>query len=350
MTPTVPDVQVADSSPALEVPRESSDYAEWRQTGKLPAQPKAAPTPAKETPAEGVEPKENTAPASETGTHQEKRRDNSAAARLTELLHDLKNAGYTPAELKTLKREAQKPESTAPPAKAATEQTAKPDGLKAPEKPDPTKFKTYEELEAARDKYFEDLADFKAQTAIQKYQQGEAQKVSMEKTRGDIAEAAKRYGETTGKVIEQASLAMVSNGEYHIPRAVADIVDGSAVWADLVYTIGSDPGELQAFIQLANSDPAAAIRKAVLMEGMVKAELEKGDKAADPDTERGESGKFVSHKAPEKKESSAPPPAREVSGRGTAPPDAVDRAVKENDTRSYFRLQNEKDMRSRSRR
>ena len=348
MTPTVPDVS-AESSPALEVPRESSDYAEWRQTGKLPEKPKAASTPAKEIPAEGEKPQENTAPASETGTHQEKRRESSAATRLNEILQDLKNAGYTPVELKNLKREAQKAEPPAPPAKAATEQTAKPEGLTPPTKPDPAKFKTYEELEAARDKYFEELADYKAAAAIQKDRAERAADAARETTFGKIREAQARYGPEAGKVIKEAALAMVENGLYKIHPAVADLVGTSSVWADLTYAIGSDPAELQKFIQLAKSDPGAAIRRAVVMEQMVKDELAKGGKLELSETERDDSGQFVSHKSPEKKESSAPPPAREVSGRGTAPSNPLERAVKENDFSSYREQQNEKAMKKRFR-
>jgi len=63
------DVQT-ESSPVLQVPRDSAAYAEWRQTGKLPeakSQPKGESAPPKESSAEGQEPNGKAAPVSQTG-------------------------------------------------------------------------------------------------------------------------------------------------------------------------------------------------------------------------------------------------------------------------------------------
>ena len=171
------DVQTESSPVTFEVPRDGAAYAECRQTGKLPeakpAQPKGESAPPKESSAEGQQPKEKAAPVSKTGKQDQERqkppRDN-AATRLTELLEDLRKAGLTPAELKTYKREAQKAAEQVEQPKAAQEKTENPTELKPPTKPKAEDFKTYEEFEAAKDTYFEDMADYKAAKKFQEFQ------------------------------------------------------------------------------------------------------------------------------------------------------------------------------------
>ena len=351
--PDTPDAQQAESSTAvLEVPRDDAAYAEWRQTGKLPAPP------AKVTPSGSPEGDSSTsekpAPAPEAGTkNQEKTkpRDN-AAGRLTELLADLREAGLTPAELKAFKQTYQrKQEQAAEPQKiAAPEKTENPAELKPPVKPKAEDSKTWEEAEAAKEKYYEELADYKARKAIQDYRQEQAQTAANASVHEKMMEAKGRYGDDAVGIIRDT--AKTFTGDQQIPQAVKEIVGGSAVWTDLLYTLGSKPEDLDAFIQLSKSDPGAAIRKAVVMEGLVKEELAKGAKPAtagksgDEASPRDERGKF---KVPEKKESDAPPPAREVSGRGTPPPDGEARAIKDNDARSYMRIKNDEELRARRR-
>lgn len=344
-----PDASAA-SSPALEVPRTSAEYAEWRQTGKLPAQPKSeASAPSTDHSAAGEKPAEKPAPASEAGKGTQEKpkpaRDN-AAARLNELLDDLRRAGYTPAELKTLRREATKTDQAAAPAKPATEQTANPAELKPPTKPKQEDFKTYEEFELARDKYFEDLADFKAQKRVEEFQQQQEQKAAQETVRQKMEEARTRYSSDPEAVNTISATARAITGDQQIPLTVKAILDQSPVWPDILYTLGSKAEELASFIELSKSNPGAAIRKAVLLEQLVTQELAKGAKpsAGEGATQRDETGKFVAEKPPEKKkEPAAPPPPTEVSGRGTPPPDEVEGAVRNNDFRRYRASQNARD-------
>jgi hypothetical protein len=345
-----PDAPVAESSPAIEVPRDSADYATWRQTGRVPAAksapPKADPAPAKESSAAGDKPAEKAAPASEAGTHQEKNkpRDN-AATRLNELLEDLRKAGMTPAELKVFKREAQKDSAEPPKDKAAPEQTANPAEMKAPVKPKQDDYKTYAEYDAAKDKYYEDLADYRAAKRVEAYQQEQQQRASQASVHEKMTEAKGRYGDEAVGIISATARAFT--GDQQIPQAVKAILNDSPVWTDLLYTLGSKPAELDGFIQLAKSDPGAAIRKAVLMEQLVQTELAKGGKKPEAGGEdavvRDDSGKFKKT-TPEKKESDAPPPPKEVSGRGTPPADEVERAVKTSDFAAFKRSQNARDL------
>lgn len=348
----------AESSPAFEVPRDGKAYAEWRLTGKLPeskpAQSKEASTPSSSE--SGEKPGEKAAPASEAGKHNQEKGGkprSNAETRLNELLEDLKRAGLSPGELKTFKREAQhqttqQQQQSAEAAKTASEQTAKPAGeLKPPEKPKQEDFKTYAEYDAARDKYFEDFADYKAAKKLEDFRAEQRQQAAQASVHQKMVEAKGRYGDEGIGVIRETAKAFTADQQ--IPQAVKALIDQSPVWSDILYAIGSKPDELQGFIALAKSDPIGAIRKAVLIEQLVKDELAKGGgKAAEDETEgakRDDSGKFVSSKkAPEKKESDAPPPPREVSGRGTPPPDEVERAVKDGDARAYFRAQNARDL------
>jgi hypothetical protein len=202
----------------------------------------------KESSAEGQQPKEKAAPVSETGKQdQEKQkppRDN-AATRLTELLDDLKRAGLTPAELKTYKREAQKAAEQVEQPKAAPEKTENPTELKPPTKPKAEDFKTYEEFEAAKDKYFEDMADYKAAKKFQEFQVEQARNSAYQKVQQKLSEAATKYADDPSAVqtIQETSRTLVSDQQ--IPLAVKAIIDQSDVWPDIVYTLGSKLEELR---------------------------------------------------------------------------------------------------------
>jgi hypothetical protein len=330
----------AESSPAataFEIPTDSEGYSNWRTTGELPAKPKAASKESTPAPGESAPPSEKTAPASEPGKHtQEAKPRSTAETRLNELLADLKKAGLSPAELKTFKREAQREAQADDKPKAASETTAKPAAsteLKPPDKPDRANWKgTWEELEAAMDKYHEDMAEFKAQVAVQKARQEDAQKAETERMQQKLEDAKKRYGaEAEPKIIETAQAVF---GDKEVSNAVKIMLGSSDIITDLVYVMGSDAAEFAEFISLAKSNPAAAVRKLVLVEKLTKDELAKGasGKQATPAEEtgtpaRGEDGKFLPAEAPAKAKSKAPPPPGEVSGRASAPPDEVTSAI-----------------------
>lgn len=343
------DAQQADSSTAdqstktFEIPKSGDAYTDWRLTGKAPeAKPKAASTPAKETPAEGDKtPEGKTAPASETGTktqeHKEQKTKSAAQTRLDEILADLKTSGLTPAELKTYRKTGNLPQDkTAAPAQG-TEQTVNPaSDLKPPAKPDPTKFKTYEELEAAQAKYIEDLVAYSSKKAIADHQAEQRKKEALKVINEKLEDARKRYTDADSVIFPTNTAIFNDQG---VSPAVKAIVGDSPVFVHLLYALGP---ERDAFVQLAKTNPSAAIRRAIVMEQLVTAELGKGDKAAETteSTARGEDGKFL--KPPEKQVTKAPPPPKEVSGRGSPPPDEVDGAVKANDFRAFREAQNRK--------
>lgn len=339
-----PDVQ-AESSPApLEVPRDPAAYAEWRHTGKIPDPPAK-----EETSAQGHEkPAGKAAPASEAGKNQQEKakpRD-TAATRLAELLEDIKNTGMTPAELKTFRKQAAAAEPAPKP--QAPEKTVNPaEDLKEPEAPDASKFATYEDLDAAQKKYVKDYATWAAKKAVQDDRQAQAQERVKESVGKKMEEARTRYGDEGVSTISGAARALSTDAN----PAVVGIINDSEVWPDLCFTLGGKAEELAEFVHLSKTNPSAAIRKVVLMEQLITAELAKGGKAAEATetdgTARDHSGKFA--KPAGKKESDTPPPPHEVSGRGTAPGDEVQKAVAANDFRTFMGAQNRRDLTSRKR-
>lgn len=342
----------ANTSPApqaaIEVPTESAAYAEWRITGKLPESPSKKP-PKSEAPAtsrngsaapeEGVE---KASSASEAGEEhqQEKRSRSNAESRLNEILSDLRRAGLSPAELKSFKREFK--EAEAPP-KAVPEKTVQPADPRVPKKPIADDFKTWEEYEAARDKYFEDVADYKAAKKLEDHlaqQQAEAQN---KEVRAKMEDAKRRYGDEAEGTIKDTANALWNDQQ--IPGALKDLVGGSDVLADVLYVLGSKSEDLESFVEQARTNPAAAVRKFVLLEHLVQEELQKGKSSGEPEIPaRDESGKFTKTPPPAKPVTSAPPPPREASGRSSAPPDEVESASKDGDFARYREAANRREI------
>jgi hypothetical protein len=339
-----PAVESSPAAPAVEVPTDSAAYAEWRMTGKLPenGKPKReAPATSNGSSAATEQDAEKSQLASEAGnSQQEKRSRSNAETRLNEILADLKKAGLSPAELKSFKREATK-EIEQP--KAVPETTAKPAGLDAPKKPKADDFKTWEEYEAARDEYFENLADYKAGKKLEDWNAQHAQQAQAKELAGKFADAKKRYGdEAEGTITETAKT--LWNDQKIFP-AIKDLMGGSDVLIDVLYVMGSKPEDLDSFAQLARSNPAAAVRKFVLLEHLVAEELRKsnGSSSETDGTQRDESGKFTKS-PPAKPPTSAPPPPREASGRSSVPPDEVERAGKEGDFTRFREAANRRDI------
>lgn len=92
---------------------------------------------------------------------------------------------------------------------------------------------------------------------------------------------------------------------------------------DILYHLGKNPGELERINQL---NPVAQARELTKIELKVSG----GDSEKKP--------------APGKKITQAPPPANQVSGRGTVAKDAVEQAVEEGDSETYIREQNARDL------
>lgn len=327
---------VADPAPAQELQApsnpDSPEYANWRITGQIPD----APTPKSEVPAPSKS--EKVAPVSETGDRQQEPRPSKAERRLTELLEDLKRAGLSPSELKTFKREAQRTAEAAKP----TEQTVKPaEPLKRPKVED---FKTFEEYDAARDKYYESLTQQTVEKAIQTDRQRQAQEAGQREMRERLDKAKERYGDGADTRIIQTAKDIFSNE--NVNPAVKAVLNDSDVLVDVMYVMGSKAEELAEFLEEARTAPGKAIRRAVLLERLVKEELAKSVKSA-PVRETSEESEEDEEPPPAKKVTKAPAPPREARGSAATPPDEVAGAVAANDARRYFAEQNRRDLQRR---
>ncbi len=315
----------------------TAEYAAWRTTGKITPKP-AAPAAAKESSEATSKGEAESAAESDTATHQEPGK--GAEKRIKQLLAEKKELERKLAEGKPPegKTETKPVESST----AKTQEQPKPENkLEAPKKPKLDDFKTYDEYEAAKDEYFDKLADYKSQKALQDYRQQQATEAANKEFQSKFSDVVKRYPDAKEVIMPAADAIFKDQG---IPLTLRTVIDGSKVFLDLLYVLGSDKAELDSFISLAKSDPQEAIRKVVLTESLVKEQLKGTETAA----ERGADGKFKSAAesvgtAPEKKETKAPPPPHEVGARGTTPPDAADSAVKANNFRAFREAQNRKD-------
>ena len=295
----------SESSPSI--PRDPKGYADWR-AGKTPS-PETKPKSAAPAPAKKDTPSESPAPDSETGNDsQEKKTRSNADTRLTEILDDLRKAGLSPSQLKTYRVQAQKAEEQGKDLpKPPTETTAKPAASDAKKAPKLEDFKTYDEYIDAKAEF---IADAKATTAIEGYKQQLQREAAAKSMQEKIDVAKARYGDEAENTIGEAAKGIFSDKD--VAPIVKELLKGSPVFVDLLYTIGSKPEDMAAFINEAKTNPGAAIRRAVLFEKLVQEELAGvGKKASAEDSEdsaRDSSGQFVSKTPPAKKVTSAPPP------------------------------------------
>jgi hypothetical protein len=322
----------------LEVPSnpDSTEYADWRLTGKIPAAPK--PKPEDPAPSTYTVKSEKAAPVSETGISQQEPRHSKAERRLTELLEDLKRAGLSPSELKTFKREAQKTAEAARP----PEQTVKP-ADEAPKRPKYEDFKTLEEYQAAEDKYHEDATEYRIQKALKEDRARQAQEAGQREMRERLQKAKERYGEGADTRIIQTAKDIFNNGD--VNPAVKAVLNDSDVLVDVMYVMGSKAEDLAEFLEEAKTAPGKAIRRAVLLERLVKEELAKSIK--EPARKASEEPEEEEEPPPAKKVTKATAPPREASGNASTPPDVVQSAVSANDARRYFAEQNRRDLQRR---
>jgi hypothetical protein len=348
------------------LPRDAEAYANFRLTGELPAPKESKDSSgASETSKKSIDSdtadkagqKSAPAPEADKETKEQTKTRSTAQSRLEEILADLKQAGLSPAELKTFKREAKRLDDEAAAKEAApSEKTVNP--LERPKRPKQSDFYSEEDWE----KKFEDAMDAYEQK-LDSWREAEFERKQVEKTvqkdvLDKLASAKQRYGDAAQDSIGAGFKSIFNDAQ--IPGAVKALINSSPVMVDLLYVMGSKSEDLAAFVELAKTDPAKAIRQAVLMEKMVADELEsssKGNKqeasekkgeienkteeAAGKETpERGEDGKFVSSR----KISKAPPPGDEIGGSKGTPPDEAEEAAKTGDFRRFMKAENRRDL------
>lgn len=299
----------------LEIPSGGAERHEYMMTGKLPA-PKeetkqeevstqadsstAEDAPADSSTATDEQAEEVEAQPEEQVAKPHKKR--GAEARIIELLEENKRL-----------REAGTKETKAAPSPA-------PALLSKPKLSD---FETMEAFEEANEKF----NDQKIELAIQ---QAEFKR----ELNAKLGDARKRYEDFDAK----AAPLVRSLTDGSIDKNVLDSIDDSPLFSDLLYAIGGEEANVKDFIDLAKSNPRAAIKRIGQLEQLISDELKgEADKAAQP---RDDKGKF----AADKKISKAPPPPTELGGTGGAPPDEMAAALERGDMTTYRRLADASDL------
>lgn len=353
--PEEPAVITAEPAPAetpasaalsdAKIPSDPEQYANWRLTGELPKPEKKAesapakkPSSPKPVDAGKEKPSQEPEPAAEPepAIQPQERKTSKAETRLNEILDDLRKAGLTPSELKTFKRLQSSPEDkiTEPPPKAAAE--AKPEKPAELTKPKLDDFKTLEEYEAAKDKYYEDLLDRK----LQEQRAKDAQEASAREGQRKLEQAAQKYGEDGARRIGESAVAIFHDQQ--IDPGVKRQLDRSPNLTDVLFVMSENRADFEAFLNEARTAPWDAIERVVVLKRLVNEELQRQQKAA-PRTENGQ----FAPATPAKRETKAPPPPIETGGRSSPPPDAATAAWQTGDVRGYIREMNRKELASR---
>lgn len=324
----MPDEAIAESSTVtVEAPNSLDTFTEkqrsdWLRDGT--PQPKdAEPAPAQEAsePAKA----EPIAPAPDTGSQQEPKKGR-ADQRIQELLRER-------AELRVRLEAAEKKpaEKSAAPAPAAAVETAAAqptDGRPAP--PDPSKWAgTWEELEAAKIKYFEDLTDWKLKQPER--DRMAAAKAVDEANQKQVFDAWKERRDAAAEADPEFADANDIVGRFLTSKGVHPLVIESEVGPEIVMHLYRLPKEEQE--RVSKLSPTKLARELVRIE----------DKLSKPEPEE----KPVS--AP-KKTSAAAKPATELSGtHATNTGDEAAAAISAGDSAAYQRIMNARDLQKRKR-
>lgn len=287
---------------------------EWNKTGELPKSEVAAPS--SEPKPEG---EDKPAGESETPQTQEKpgiKPKLSAAERIAEIrakadktIRDIRKGAGLPEdeETKLAAPSPAKPDAEAPKPQEVKPTRPKP-AVDAKNEDGTDKYATYED-------YIEELADWKAEQRDAKTQREAERKAQLDHGIAKVEEAKARYKdfETIGKTFWEE---VVNNPD--INPTIKAMIDDSEYFADLAYTIGSDPAELAKFKAL----PAGKqIRYIALAESLIADELD--------------GKKVTTEETPAKPQTRAPRPPSEAGGRAASPPDALGAAASANDFRAF---------------
>jgi hypothetical protein len=346
-TPATPAFDAADQHTWSAPQREH-----WNKTGEQPTKQDSAPAAKKDPAVADSAPREKKNPAdsaSDSATDKSQqphlKTKEDTEKRFKEILDENKalqrrleslERGKATTETRDGKQESQ-------PAPEVYKPLDEKEFFKGNPKPGEAGHKTYEDFVRAAGRH---EGEWAARQAIAQENQRRETAEAKKTLSTQIEEAKKRYPDFQQR-IDPAITAIAQDPQ--IPHAVKETMNSSSVVADLMYVL-AEPAALADLIQTAKTNPAAAIRKIVLTEQLVIAELAKanggdkpgagdkgGDKSGDGKT-RDASGKFVST---DKKDEAAEPkprapkPPTEVGGRGTTQEDELVAASRANDFKGF---------------
>lgn len=165
-------------------------------------------------------------------------------------------------------------QSSSPSASPAAASTAE----KAPAKPKESDFQTYEEFEAAKDKYFEDLADFKAREVLKSARQQDERKQQQQEFAQKWKERASRF-ESEHK--DFAEIAYNPELDEIIPEdsRIHEFITESDVGPGILYHLGRNLDEAARIAALPRT---AQARELVALESKLAPQENKADEPEKP--------------------------------------------------------------------
>jgi hypothetical protein len=184
------------------------------------------------------------------------------------------------------------------------------------------------------------MAEYKAEKRLERFQQEQRQAEAQRQMTERLNAAKVKYQDDSADQTIVNVAKEIFTADSQVPAVIREVLNESDHLVDVLYTLGRDAEGLSEFLDLCKTSPGQAMRKAVLIEKLVMEELGNGKAAEAGTPQRSSDGKFVSSK----KETKAPPPPRETSGRSSAPADETERAVESGDFASFRAAANRRDL------
>lgn len=317
---------VQETRPDLEA-LSPEEYDTWLQKGTLPVKDspkKEASATSNDDPVESPEPsagddehKEGTIPDHKPKRGAESRKQELAA----EIQSLLKQRAELRREIETSGKGERKAEP--PPAPKEAKPEVKPE-VKAPVKPKLDDFETYEEFDAARETYFEQLTEFKAREAVRIEREAREAAETEMRERDSKAKVAESWNQkvTDAKDRYEDFETVAFSDKVPLNQAAMDFVLNSDAGADVLYKLGKNPTEAA---RIASLDAMGTMRELARIELSLSGTRQP---TTQPTT---------------KKITGAKPPPKDIGGYAKTGDDEVVSALKAGDAGRYIELMNQRD-------
>ncbi|MFA5265180.1 MAG: hypothetical protein WC378_15260, partial [Opitutaceae bacterium] len=293
--------------------------SKWLETGETPA-PTKTEAPAPSTESEDENPKPAEADAAKPNDTQPEHKKRGGESRKQELAAEIQDMLAERARVKReLEEDQRKLDQSKQGAKTDPPAVADKPSAEAPKRPKIDDFETYEEFDAAQDKYFSDLADFKAREAVkadrETREKAEAERKEQEAKSKEVQNWQEKVTKARSKHADFDKVAF--DAQIPISDAMKKFFLQSPDGADLLYDLGSNISEAQRIFSLSEFETNREL---------TKLELAIPSKTPKPKTV-----------------TQSNPPPKEVGGFAKTGDDAVAAALESGDTRAYIDEANRRD-------
>lgn len=329
-----------------------AERAEYLKTLKMPerkpeAQPKTEESAPPEQPDQAAAEPEQQAESAPEPAPEKKPQEKGEAhdgtpapQRIKQLLAEKRNLEKRVQELESAAKQPTKQE----PAPAARVQPKPPE---EPKKPDIEDFKLadgnydWRKFDEAKDAWAIEMSKYQADQAVTRYRQAQLQEEINRNVNAQIAVARKTYEDYDAVAIPFGNELIKGTDENRINPGVSHALSDSPHMAAIMYVIGKSPEDAKAFLELAQQNPARAIKKLGIYEHLIDEELKKAraESAPKPEAEV--------QKPPAKQVTAVPPPLEDIGGKVQKAADPLEIALKNGDVQAYRRELN-RQMRSRA--